>query len=74
VGYEKPHATFFEMALQAAGTPPAATCFVDDLPRNIEAGMSLGIRGYLIDRWQRHPHSPLPRIETLDELLPALGI
>lgn len=74
VGYEKPHAEIFNMALRAVDLPPAATCFVDDLPRNIEASTSMGIQGFLLDRWDRHPHSPLPKIAGLADLLPQLGI
>jgi len=73
VGYEKPHAGIFELALEAVALPPAATCFVDDVPGHVEAAMSLGIRGYLLDRHARHHHSPLRRLADLDALLPALA-
>ena len=33
VGHEKPQRAIFDLALQTANLPPAATCFVDDLPR-----------------------------------------
>lgn len=73
VGYEKPHAGIFELALQAVDLPPAATCFVDDVPGHVEAAMSLGIRAYLLDRYDRHRRSPLRRLPHLDALLPALA-
>ena len=68
VGHEKPQAAIFHLALEAAGVPTAATCFVDDVPRNIAAARALGIPSYLLDRYDRHPHSPLPRIATLAAL------
>jgi putative hydrolase of the HAD superfamily len=74
VGHEKPQRAIFDLALQTANLPPAATCFVDDLPRNVEAATSLGIRGFLLDRWDRHRHSPLPRLANLTEFRAALGV
>jgi len=68
VGYEKPQAEIFDLALRAVALPASATCFVDDVPGHIEAAMSLGIRGFLIDRGDRHRRSPLPRLASLDEL------
>ena len=73
-GYEKPQAEIFDRALAAAGLPAAATCFVDDLPHNVEAASSLGIQGFLIDRWARHRHSPLPRLAGLADLLGRVGV
>jgi putative hydrolase of the HAD superfamily len=74
VGHEKPQRAIFDLALQAAKLPPAATCFVDDLPRNVEAATSLGIQGFLLDRWARHRHSPLPRFANLTEFRAVLGV
>ena len=68
IGYEKPQAEIFHLALEAGGVPAAATCFIDDVPRNIEAARALGIPSYLLDRHDRHAHSPLPRITTLATL------
>jgi 2-haloalkanoic acid dehalogenase type II len=74
VGYEKPGAEIFDLALSAADLPPAQTCFVDDVPGHVEAATSLGIRGFLLDRWERHPRSPLPRLTSLTELCARLGV
>ena len=74
VGYEKPGAEIFNLALSLVDLPPAATCFVDDVPRNVEAATSLGIHGLLIDRWERHPHSPWPKLTSLAELQTHLGL
>ncbi|HMA37305.1 MAG TPA: HAD family hydrolase [Chloroflexia bacterium] len=74
VGYEKPQPGIFDLALQAVRLPPAATCFVDDVPGHVEAATSLGIQGFLLDRQARHRHSPLPRLASLADLRPHLGI
>ena len=74
VGYEKPQPAIFDLALQAADLPPAQTCFVDDVPSNVEAATSLGIRGFLLDRWARHERSPLPRLASLTEFRERLGV
>ncbi len=68
IGHEKPQAAIFHLALDAAQAPAAAVCFIDDVPQHIEAARALGIPGYLLDRWDRHRHSPLPRITTLAAL------
>ncbi|MGI8586907.1 MAG: HAD family hydrolase [Chloroflexia bacterium] len=72
-GYEKPHPAIFELALKAAGVPASAACFVDDTAGHIEAAISLGIGGFLLDRHNRHPGTALPRITGLRELLPRLS-
>jgi HAD superfamily hydrolase (TIGR01509 family) len=74
VGYEKPAAEIIDLALSAADQPPGQACFVDDVPGHIEAAMSLGIRGFLLDRWERHKRSPLPRLTSLTELRERLGV
>ncbi len=74
VGCEKPQAEIFHLALAAAGVPAAATCFVDDVPRNIEAARALGIPSYLLDRHDHHPASPLPRLATLTALAEVLSV
>jgi hypothetical protein len=40
----------------------------------VEAATSLGIQGFLLDRWARHRHSPLPRFANLTEFRAVLGV
>ncbi|NJM08253.1 HAD family hydrolase [Candidatus Gracilibacteria bacterium] len=49
-GYWKPDTRAYEAALLALKLPAAACAFVDDLPENVAAARSIGMRGYLLDR------------------------
>lgn len=43
----KPDIRFFELIFQKYGLAPEDTLFIDDLPANIEAASSTGMKGYL---------------------------
>lgn len=44
VGVRKPDARIYQAALDALGTAPQETVFVDDFPHNIEAARALGLQ------------------------------
>ena len=49
LGVAKPDPAIFRYLLDTYGLEPAACCFVDDRPKNVEAANALGIRGLLFD-------------------------
>jgi putative hydrolase of the HAD superfamily len=50
IGCHKPDPLAYLAAAAALGLPPSACAFVDDLPENVVAARSLGMRAWLIDR------------------------
>jgi HAD superfamily hydrolase (TIGR01549 family) len=77
IGYEKPHPRIFEWALEQAGTTPDAVIHVGDhIGADVEGALAVGITPVLIDRFERHTADELPagvpRITTLDELMPLV--
>ncbi len=47
VGLMKPHPQIYRIALEAAGTWPEETIFIDDLEENVRAAQTLGIKTIL---------------------------
>jgi putative hydrolase of the HAD superfamily len=45
IGHLKPSAPFYHACAEAAGAPPEACVFIDDLPENIEGARSAGLSG-----------------------------
>ncbi len=45
VGFKKPDAEIFQEALEWAAVEPGKILFIDDMKRNVEAAVSLGIQG-----------------------------
>jgi putative hydrolase of the HAD superfamily len=64
----KPLPIAFTRALDALGSSPDDTLFVDDAPRYVQGYLNLGGRGILRDELDRHPDYPHPKIRELREL------
>ena len=73
-GRTKPHASIFRAALDLLAVEPAEAVMVGDwISDDIEGARAVGMHAILLDREGLHPEFE-PRIETLRELLPTLGI
>jgi putative hydrolase of the HAD superfamily len=73
-GRTKPHASIFRAVLALLEVEPHEAAMVGDtVEDDIEGALALGMQAVLVDRLGRHPDFQ-PRIETLDGLLPALGL
>jgi HAD superfamily hydrolase (TIGR01662 family) len=73
-GHTKPHASIFRAVLDLLGVEPAEAVMVGDtISDDIEGARALGMRAILLDREARRPEFE-PRIETLSELAPLLGL
>jgi putative hydrolase of the HAD superfamily len=64
----KPLPVAFNRALEALGSAPGETLFIDDYPRYVEGYLSLGGKGLLLDEAGAYPDFPYPRIRRLREL------
>ena len=72
-GVEKPDPRIYELALERAGVSPENAVHVGDSPAmDMEPAASAGIRGILIDRSERYPNHPSPRVTSLEDLPPLL--
>jgi putative hydrolase of the HAD superfamily len=73
-GHTKPHASIFRAVLDLLGVePPDAVMVGDTISDDIEGARALDMRAVLLDREGRRPEFE-PRIETLAELPPLLGL
>jgi len=73
-GHTKPHASIFRAVLDLVGVGPADAVMVGDtIADDIEGALAIGMRAVLMDRGGVHPDFE-PRIETLNELPPLLGL
>ena len=73
-GRTKPHASIFRAVLDLLEVEPEeATMVGDTIADDIEGARAVGMRAILLDREGRHPKFT-PRIRSLGELLPALGL
>ena len=73
-GRTKPHGSIFRAVLDLLGVEPAEAAMVGDtVADDVEGALALGMRAILLDREGLHPDF-VPRVETLGELLPILGI
>ncbi len=73
-GRTKPHASIFRAVLDLLGVEPTEAAMVGDtIADDIEGALALGMRAILVDREGRHADFE-PRIETLVELPPLLGV
>lgn len=73
-GRSKPHASIFRAVLDLLEVdPPEAVMVGDTITDDIDGALALGMRAILLDREGAHQDFE-PRIETLNELPPALGL
>jgi HAD superfamily hydrolase (TIGR01662 family) len=73
-GRTKPHASIFRAVLDLLGVEPAEAVMVGDtIADDIEGAQAAGMRAILLDRRSLRPDFE-PRLETLAELPPLLGI
>jgi putative hydrolase of the HAD superfamily len=73
-GRTKPHASIFGAVLDLLGVePPEAVMVGDTIADDIEGAVALGMRAILVDREGAHEDFE-PRVETLNELPPLLGL
>ncbi|MDR3168113.1 MAG: HAD-IA family hydrolase [Treponema sp.] len=64
----KPRAEAFYRVLDALGTGPENTLFVDDYPQYITGYLAIGGKGLLLDEEDKHRDFPHQRIRDLREL------
>ena len=73
-GRTKPHASIFRAVLDLLGAEPLEAVMVGDtIADDIEGAVALGMRAILVDREGVHEDFE-PRVETLNELPPLLGL
>jgi HAD superfamily hydrolase (TIGR01549 family) len=73
-GRTKPHASIFRAVLDLLGVePPEAVMVGDMIADDVEGALAIGMRAILLDREGVHAEFE-PRIETLTELPPQLGL
>jgi HAD superfamily hydrolase (TIGR01662 family) len=73
-GHTKPHASIFRAVLDLLDVGPTEAVMVGDtIADDIEGARALGMSAILLDREGRRPEFE-PRIETLHQLLSALGV
>jgi putative hydrolase of the HAD superfamily len=73
-GHTKPHGSIFRAVLELLGVEPAEAVMVGDtIADDIEGALALGMRAILVDREGRHEDFE-PRVESLSELAPLLGL
>jgi putative hydrolase of the HAD superfamily len=74
-GVEKPDPRIFRLALDRTGVEPREAAYVgDSVSFDVEPAASLGMLAILIDRRGRFPNHRGPRITSLDELPPLVGV
>ncbi|HEY7659662.1 MAG TPA: HAD-IA family hydrolase [Actinomycetota bacterium] len=74
-GIEKPDPAIFRLAMDRAGVPPERSVYVGDNPRfDVDPARDAGMLPVLIDRRERFPDAPPPRIESLSALPAVLGL
>lgn len=72
VGYEKPHPTIFQIALEQTGLSPEEVIYIGDDPYlDYQAARKIGIHSLHLDRYNRFPDHP-DRIVSLAELMDHL--
>jgi putative hydrolase of the HAD superfamily len=73
-GRTKPHASIFRAVLDLLATEPSEAAMIGDtIADDIEGARALGMEAILLDRGGVHPDVE-PRIESLNELVAALGL
>jgi putative hydrolase of the HAD superfamily len=64
----KPQPDVFKRALEAMGSGPEETLFIDDFPSYVEGYLAIGGKGLLLDEFGEHRDYPHERIQNLREL------
>lgn len=64
----KPAASAYQRVLAASGSQAHTSLFIDDVPRYVAGFVACGGQGLLIDHFDKHSDSPLPRIRTIHQL------
>ena len=73
-GHSKPHASIFRAVLDLLDVEPQEAVMVgDNIADDIEGALAIAMGAILVDREGAHPEFE-PRIETLNELPPLLGL
>ncbi len=73
-GIEKPDPALYQIAVERAAIDPARCVHVGDSPQmDVEPALEVGLNAILLDRLDRYPDAPYPRIESLAELIPTIG-
>jgi putative hydrolase of the HAD superfamily len=74
-GMEKPDPRIFQLAMDRLGVAPEESVYVGDSPAfDIDPAAGLGMLAVLIDRRDRFPDHPGPRIAGLEELADLIGV
>lgn len=77
-GIEKPDERIYRLALERAGVDAAEAAYVGDIPEfDVDPPAALGMSAVLVDRRDRFPEHPGPRVRDLRELpavLEAIGV
>jgi HAD superfamily hydrolase (TIGR01509 family) len=73
-GVEKPDPRFFEIALARSGARKDTTIHVGDLYYvDVIGARNAGLRGVLLDEANLRPDADCPRVQSLEELVTAIG-
>lgn len=74
-GLEKPDPAIFRLAVERAGVAPEDAVYVGDHPRiDAAAAEAVGMASILIDRRGHHPSHEGPRVSSLVDILPLIGV
>lgn len=72
-GVEKPDPALYKIALERAGVEGSVAVHVGDSPVNdVRPAREVGMITVLLDRYDRYPGAPGPRVSSLTEILPVL--
>lgn len=75
VGMLKPDPRFFALAIEATGTAPADTIFVDDGADAVRAAAALGLRALHLRQPERYPdEAHVADLDQIDDLREILGL
>jgi putative hydrolase of the HAD superfamily len=75
VNMQKPDPEIYALAMERAGVAPDDCVMVGDNPvDDVRGAAAAGVRGVLIDRFNRNPAAPAPRITTLAQLPGLLSL
>lgn len=68
-GMEKPERGLYDLALERAGVSGANAVHIGDSPKmDIEPAREVGMTPVLLDRYNRYPDAPEPRVSSLEEV------